>query len=145
MRFNRKGGNVEDTLFPFTAMMDAMFILVIFFVTTSVFSDLETELGIRLPGAESSDYQTRQRTKIIINVDANGQFTINQRAFTLPELEGTLMKLAEIGGSSVAIRADANAAHQKVMDVLDACTKADIVDVGFVTLKERPSDPAEGG
>lgn len=141
MRFNRKEEPAEDS-FNFTAMMDVMFILLIFFITTSIFSELESEVGIQLPSAEASETKQRTRTKIIINIDANGEISVNNRVFTLQKLEETLSLLSEEGATSVAIRADAETPHGRTIDVLDAAAKADITDIGFVTLKERSAEEA---
>lgn len=141
MRFNRREEPAEDS-FNFTAMMDIMFILVIFLMTTSLFSELESEVGIQLPSAEAAQTAQRTRTKIIINIDAQGEITINNRVFTLQKLEETLSLLAEEGATSVAIRADADTPHGRTIDVLDAAAQADITDIGFVTLQERSAEEA---
>ncbi len=140
MRFNSKNSWVEtdEVQIPFIPMADLMFNLLIFFILTSIFSVLETQIGIELPAAASSEAASRTIDTIIINVDARGNIRVNDRDFTIDQLEQTLKDLAGLGSTAVLIRADKNTRHGRIIEILDACASVDIKDISFVTLKERP-------
>lgn len=157
MRFlsNNSTADADEVQVPFIPMADLMFNLLIFFILTSIFAVLETQIGIELPSATTSEAAARNLRTIIINVDARGNIRLNDLDFTMDKLEETLKSLVisdrdsqSKDRTSVIIRADKNTRHGRIIEILDACTRVDIQDVGFMTLKERPpsgNDAASGG
>lgn len=157
MRFlsNNSAADADEVQVPFIPMADLMFNLLIFFILTSIFAVLETQIGIELPSATASEAAARNLRTIIINVDAQGNIRLNDLDFTMERLEETLKSLVKSDEespskdrTSVIIRADKNTRHGRIIEILDACTRVDIQDVGFMTLKERPpsgNDAASGG
>ena len=67
MNFRKKSKGALPT-FQMTAMMDIVFLLLCFFVTTSVFSQWEYEVAITLPSAQSGKVPDRLPGEIIINI-----------------------------------------------------------------------------
>ena len=65
--------------FQLTAMMDVIFLLLCFFITTSVFSQWEYEVSITLPTAKSDKIPERLPGEIILNIDVDGKITLNQQ------------------------------------------------------------------
>lgn len=116
------------------AMMDVVFLLLCFFITTQIFSQWETEIDITLPTAESGDVQQRLPGEIIINVKADGQIRINQRVLGEEQLGTVLRDLAALfPGNPVLIRADQKTDFAHVIAVLDRCRAADIWNISFAT------------
>ena len=73
-----------------TAMMDVIFLLLCFFITTSVFSQWEYEIDITLPSAQSGKVPDRLPGEIIINIAKDGRIAINQQEMTLDALKTRL-------------------------------------------------------
>ena len=71
MNFRKKRGATEPG-FQIAPMIDVVFLLLCFFVTSQVFSQWETEIDIKLPTAESGNTPQRLPGEIIINVRADG-------------------------------------------------------------------------
>ena len=127
--------------FMMTPMIDVIFLLLLFFMSTSVFAQIESEMEITLPEASESVAMDRAPYEIIINVKADGTIVVNQRAMTLDELEAMLTKVADIfQGQGVIIRGDTQTPMGVAVDVLNACAKVDIHNVSFATIK-----PEDGG
>lgn len=125
--------------FPLAPLIDIVFITLIFYMTLSVYYQLETELSISVPKAEHSQESERSPGEIIINVDQSGKITINQRLLTAVELRKMLEKLSGIySNQPVIIRADKKTRHENVVRVLDACAAANIWNIAFSTRKEQP-------
>lgn len=120
--------------FQITSMMDVVFLLLCFFVTTSVFSQWEYEVDIALPSAESGVMPERLPGEIIINIDKTGQISINQTEYTAEMLLETCRKLSAIyKGHPVVVRADKETDYADVLNVIDICRQADIWQISFAT------------
>ena len=86
MNFRKKTKGALPT-FQMTAMMDIVILLLCFFVTTSVFSQWENEVSITLPTAQSGKVPDRLPGEIIINIEKDGRFSVNQQEMTVDALK----------------------------------------------------------
>lgn len=138
MNFRKRASALPQ--FQMTAMMDIVFLLLCFFITSSVFSQWENEVNITLPAAKSGQSSTRLPGEIILNVAKDGSVTVNQRVFRGDELESLLVKVAGyLPGQPVIVRADKETPYGNVMRVMDACRSVGISELAFATLDETPS------
>ena len=120
-----------------TALMDVIFLLLCFFVTTSVFSQWESEIAIALPSAKSATVPGRMPGEIILNVSSQGVVTINGQVLTLEDLTSRLSRLAKLyPGQPVAIRADKETSYESLVAVIDACRTADVWNFSLATKDE---------
>ncbi|MBR0056093.1 MAG: biopolymer transporter ExbD [Kiritimatiellae bacterium] len=120
--------------FQFTAMIDVVFLLLCFFVTTSVFSQWEMEVDVVLPSAQTSQMPDRLPGEVIVNLTRDGAISINQRQYSLEELKGRLTRLSALfPGQPVIIRADKDSRTESLIGVVDACRQADIWNISFAT------------
>jgi len=116
-------------------MVDIVFILVFFFVTTQLFSQWETEMDITLPTARTGTLPQRLPGEIIINITRDGSYVVNARRLTESELGTLLHRLASLfPGQPVVIRADRRARYGEIIRVLDLCRDADIWNISFAAL-----------
>jgi len=146
MKFTGRHQFDDEAGFPMAAMIDIIFLLLIFFVSTSVFYRLEAEMKIVVPSASEAEVSERSTGEIIVNVHEDGTIVVNQREMTLPELTGILKRVSNLyKGQTVIVRGDGAARHQDIMNVLDSCAKADIWNVSFAALKESPKDTESTG
>lgn len=147
MQFTGRHAFEDENTFPMAAMIDIIFLLLIFFVSTSVFYRLEAEMGIVIPTASEAHVSERSTGEIIINVHKDGRVVVNQREMSLPELTDILRRVSELyQGQAVIVRGDGEARHQDIMNVLNACAQADIWNISFAALKEPPAEsPRLGG
>jgi biopolymer transport protein ExbD len=117
-----------------TSMLDVIFLLLCFFVTSSVFSQWESEISIRLPEAKTSEQQDRLPGEIIVNLAKDGSLRVNGTAMTLDDLQGRLKKIAKFyPGQSVIIRADKETQYEQLVSVIDACRGADVWNFSLAT------------
>lgn len=121
-------------------MIDIMFLLLIFFMTSTIMARWETKIGITVPSADSGVRTTRQRGEIIINLDKAGTIIINDANMSEERLERVLKQIAEtFPEQPVIIRADAKTNHEDVVTVLDICKKVDIWNISFAALEKEGS------
>ncbi len=137
MNFRKKSRGLLPT-FQMTAMMDVIFLLLCFFVTTSVFSQWEYEIDISLPTAQSGKVPDRLPGEIIINIAKDGRVSINQQDLTLEALKGRLDRLAKyFPGQPVVLRADRETRYDALIKVVDTCRKADIWNFSMATSEDK--------
>jgi len=136
----RKNNKGELPTFQMTAMMDIVFLLLCFFITTSVFSQWEYEIDITLPSAESGKVPDRLPGEIIINISQDGRISINQQDLTLDALKGRLDRLARyFPGQPVVLRADKETRYEDLIEVIDTCRQADIWNFSMATSEDKKS------
>ena len=137
----RKNNKGELPAFQMTAMMDIVFLLLCFFITTSVFSQWEYEIDISLPSAESGKVPDRLPGEIIINISDDGRVSINQQDLTLEALKGRLDRLARyFPGQPVVLRADKNTKYDDLIKVIDTCRQADIWNFSMATSENKDAN-----
>jgi len=135
MNFGSKTGQQRQG-FPLTSMVDLLFILLIFFMTASMYAQFESELNVQVPVSTAAVSIERQPTEIIVNVMKDGKFVVNQVERSLQGIEDMLMQIARVyRGEHIIIRGDQETPYHNIIKVLDACKKADIWNVSFAVIK----------
>ncbi len=120
------------------SLMDVIFLLLCFFVTSSVFSQWETEVAIALPTAKSATVPGRMPGEIILNLDKSGEVSVNGQKLTLQDVTARLERIAkQYPGQPVVIRADKTASYEKLMALIDACRAADVWNFSLATQDEE--------
>jgi biopolymer transport protein ExbD len=128
----------EHVGLPITPMLDVIFLLLIFFMTTSIYAQLEEEIGIVVPTASEALPPDRTPGEIIINIAEDGTVVVNQRQYDLASLQELLDRVGTMfKGQAVKIRGDKRTQFGRAVEVLNACAKADIWNVSFAALKEE--------
>lgn len=136
MKFARKARSRAPQL-ALTSMLDVIFLLLCFFVTTSVFSQWENEISIQLPSATSAEEPDRLPGEIVINLDAAGRASVNGKTMALADLGARLAKVAQaFPGQPVIIRADKAVAYESLVGLIDTCRTAGIWNFSLATQQD---------
>ena len=122
----------EINLIP---LIDVLLVILIFLMVTTTYARF-AELQINLPQAQG-DTAKEQPTQISVNVDAGGNYRINEAAVAFSGVDALAGALTRAAGGTkepvVVISADAQATHQSVIHVMDAARRAGYTRVTFVT------------
>lgn len=115
---------------PTASMADIAFLLLIFFMTTTIFK-MEDGLPITLPRAETAQKQAREKI-MHIWIDAGGRISINDKLVQVPQIADILKNmLSEKPDLIVAFNADDRAPYGRVSDVMDQLKEANAIRVSF--------------
>ncbi|MCL4694237.1 MAG: biopolymer transporter ExbD [Candidatus Hydrogenedentes bacterium] len=137
MKFGKPTYESEDTI-QLAPLIDIVFLTLVFFMTTAVYTSLESEIDIALPTASSAVTSERTRGEIIINLRNDGQIVLNNRELSIPELQDVLNRVAEnFPGGAVIVRGDRDANLGRAIAILNCCRNADIQNVSFAALTEE--------
>ena len=118
-----------------TPMIDVVFLLLCFFVTSQIFAQWETEIDVALPTAATGGAPQRLPGEVIINVRADGATVVNGQTLDDAQLRAMMDRLVDLfPGQPVLLRADKATAYEHVVRVLDTCRQADVWNISFATL-----------
>ncbi len=127
--------------FQMTAMMDIVFLLLCFFVTSTVFSQWEYTMDIQLPTAASGEIAAGMSSEIKLNITREGIVMVNQKTYAGEELDAFLKRIAEyLPDQTVIIRADAETPHKEFIKVVDACKLVGIRNLSLASLEKSSSE-----
>ena len=137
MNFRRNSRSKAASV-QMASLMDVIFLLLCFFVTSSVFSQWETEISIALPTAKSATVPGRMPGEIILNMATDGSVSVNGQKLTLAEVTERLTRIAKLyPGQPVVIRADKATPYESLVGLIDACRTADVWNFSLATKDEE--------
>lgn len=120
----------EINLIPF---IDVLLVVLIFLMMSTTYSKF-TELQVNLPTAEA-DKPRERPAEIIVSVAGDGRYAVNSKAVESRSVETLSAELSAAASALkdpvVIVSADATAAHQSVINVLDAARRAGLARLTF--------------
>ncbi|MDP2808902.1 MAG: biopolymer transporter ExbD [Rhodocyclaceae bacterium] len=135
----QKGRSREEPEINLIPMIDVLLVILIFLMITTTYSKF-AGLEINLPTADAQA-QKDQPGEINVVVTAAGEVLVNKVPVAGREVEaiGIAMKRAAGSGGEpvVIINADAKAAHQSVIDVMQAAQQSGLTHISFATQQAR--------
>ena len=136
----RRPEEPEINLIPF---IDVLLVVLIFLMLSTTYSKF-TELQVTLPVANADKARDRPR-EIIVAVAADGRYAVNRKPVEGRSVELLTAELAAAAAGStemiVIVSADATAAHQSVINVMDAARRAGLVRLTFATQAAAGGEP----
>lgn len=125
----------ESSPIQVAPLIDIIFLTLVFFMVTSVYATLESEVDISLPTASTAETNERSQGEIYINLKSDGTIVVNGTEMDMDYLQGVLYRVAEhFPGGSVILRGDEQAMLGHAVAVLDCCRKADIQNISIAAL-----------
>lgn len=128
----RKKDEPEINLIPF---IDVLLVVLIFLMLSTTYSKF-TELQLKLPVADT-DAQRDYPREVIVAVASDGRYSINKTPVNGRSVEAVSMALVESAKAGkdtvVIISADAAAAHQSVITVMEAARRSGMTQITFAT------------
>lgn len=137
MNFQR-GRNREEPEINLIPMIDVLLVILIFLMITTTYSKF-AGLEINLPTAEAQIPQDKPN-EINVVVTAAGSVMVNKATVGgNVEAISTALRAAADGAQDpvVIINADAKAAHQNVIDVMQAARNAGLAHISFATQQKQ--------
>ena len=129
---HRQREEPEINLIPF---IDVLLVVLIFLMLSTTYSKF-TELQLKLPVADA-EAQRDYPKEVLVTVSSDGRYTVNKTAVNgngVDTLSASLKNAAQAGKDTVVIiSADASAAHQSVVSVMEAARRAGLTQITFAT------------
>ena len=127
MRFRRE--EEDNFSFDMTPMIDVVFLLIIFFMVSTVFVDFSRKMDINLPTSKSSAIDESTKT-LEVEMSKDKKIFLAGKPLTLLGLETTLAKMEfKDKKPSAIIRADKSLPYGDVIQVMRLLQKKGIPDI----------------
>ena len=135
MNFRRGSRNAEPEI-NLIPLIDVVLVIIIFLMLTTTYSRF-AGLEINLPTADATASNDKL-VEVNVAVTATGEVVINKRPVNgagIPAIAAAMQAVVPAGAKDpvVIINADAKAAHQRVIDVMQAAQQAGLVHISFAT------------
>ena len=128
----------EQPTLNLTPMIDIVFLLIIFFMVGTKFSELERKISLEVPSVTNQATLSAAPERTVVNVYQDGRVDLDGQVVTLEELTSRLSAArSQYSRQGVIIRGDANGRYQNVADVLNACKQAGISKLGVSVKLQR--------
>lgn len=125
----------DDYLEPdLTPLIDIVFILLIFFLVTSVFKKQELAMILNLPSSQNAESSKKNEKDFTIELKGE-VLMLNGEKIGLNDLGQTIAS-KKTKESVVHIRSDKESKYYQVIEVLDALKKNQIYNINLITTKK---------
>lgn len=129
----------EINLIPF---IDVLLVVLIFLMLSTTYSKF-TEMQLRLPMADTEALRNHPR-EIIVAVSSDGRYSVNRQSLSERSVASVAQALTDAAQGKdhamVVISADAGAAHQAVVTVMEAARRAGLQQITFATQSSGAKD-----
>ena len=122
---------------PITPLIDCVFILLIFFLVSTMIKRLNRDIDIALPESVSAERLVPASHNRVIGVNAQGEVFYEGRETTIQSLHQSIRSLG-IEDDTVQIRLDVDRETPtgRVIEILDLCRFNNLNNVGIRTYDE---------
>ena len=134
----RRKSLYEEQELNMTPLIDCVFLLLIFFMVTTVFKQ-PYSLQVVLPEAQQA--QIVEEKKLVASITQDGRMEINRHLVTLDDLEQVLLREKEGTRSlTLVVRTDQETPHKYLLDLFEVAKRVGIEKIPLATedLREQP-------
>jgi len=117
-----------------TPLIDVVFILLIFFIVSSVFKKDELALVLNLPTSSAQEIELKQKEKIIELNDEKLAIYGNETTFEIFEEEITKIEDKE---RNIIFKIDKDVKYEKIVKVLEVIQKHQLFNISLITDKKN--------
>ena len=133
----RRKSLYEEQELNMTPLIDCVFLLLIFFMVTTVFKQ-PYSLQVVLPEAQQA--QIVEEKKLVATITQDGRMEINRHLVTLDDLEQVLLREKEGTRSlTLVVRTDQETPHKYLLDLFEVAKRVGIEKIPLATedLREK--------
>ncbi len=124
----------EPLNFEMTPLIDVVFLLIIFFMVTSVFKKDELSLLLALPKADSGE-SIKASEKEFLKLELSAEeLAVAGEKISLEELPSRLLNISD-KTQPVEMRVDKDVRYERVINVLDSLKAAQLQNINLITEK----------
>ena len=122
----------KSASFDLTPLIDVVFLLLIFFMLTTTFVNLENRVKVNLPSGDFAAAESSEN--VIVTITENNTIYLNGKLIDPLKLtESVAAKIQEDPERTVILEADKNVLHGKVIRVMDLLKKGGAERIAIAT------------
>ena len=137
MSFKIQKGKALDAL-NLTPLIDVVFLLLIFFLVATQFSQDDQQLPIQLPSAKNALPMTVQPEELVVSIGQDGTYILRGQRLSLEQLEPLLAKsvLDNPVQQTVILRGDKRVEFQSIVSLIDLCNRLKVPSYRIIAQDE---------
>ena len=121
-----------------TPMIDCVFLLLIFFMVTTVFT---SSVGLKIELPEAKNWQKIAETKLFLSIDDDGKMELNSKVVTKTSLVSILLgEKQRTRTVTLIVKADKNSKHEYTLDIMEVAKNLGIETISLAV--EKPEEVA---
>ena len=136
---NLKPERRDDVELNLTPLIDVVFLLLIFFMVSTTFEQ-QAKLKVQLPQASVAAQKQEEKT-IVIGIDANGRYFVNDRQLVNTTRETLTAALKQVTEDRkdipLILKADGQTPHQAVVTAMDVASKLGLSRLSIATVEQQ--------
>lgn len=131
MKFKRTL-RVDEEGIPITNLVDVLFLLVVFFMVSTVLS-YDRGIGVKLPETKAAG--TISNKGVTILVDKGGKVFVDGTEVTPERFAGVVRERQRLMGENVILKSDRDTRYQAIADVMDHLLDIGVTDLSLPILQ----------
>ena len=137
MATRRRKRTEDDVGFQLAPMIDMTFLLLIFFMLTTTVTNQKVKRDVHVPVAPSGVIPKDASNRLMVNIDANGDLFLGDRAITEKSLAAELARqFRDNPPLQLYVRADRAVPAKKIKAIVRMATEAGAVKVIIGTTRK---------
>lgn len=132
-RFQESGAGTESSEINISPLIDVVFILLIFFIVTTVFVE---ETGIEVEKPRASTQRDLEKNSILIGITRDGRVYHGGREIGIGGVRSVVARLLEQSSQPVILQADRGTPTETTVSVMDEAKRAGSPHV-FISTEAR--------
>ncbi len=114
-------------------MIDIIFLLITFFMVVA--AQITEKVDVDIPEASASQSAEDISGRMEISIQDSGQLFLNLTPATIEEIEAAIVENREVPGFALYVRADADAEHADVQEIMQVCAANGVYNIIFATMQ----------
>ena len=136
MKFKKKQAGTKQAI-PTASLPDIIFMLLIFFMVTTVLREFDIKVQFTLPEAQSIEKIDNKRIVSYLWVGRDGRIQIDDNIVVLPEIQSiAAKKRQDIPQVIISLRIDKGSKMGIVTDIQQQLRQGDALRINYSTLQE---------
>ena len=123
----------EETEINLSPMIDCIFILLIFFIVTTVFVE-ETGFQVSKPDAAAAPANPEEKDKVVLEITQQNKILLNEKDVALADVASGVKAKVSDPETPVVIRAHEKSSHGIFVGVWDAAKRGGAQQLSFSTV-----------
>ncbi len=138
LKSTRSDSRYQAVAIDLAPMIDCVFILLIFFIVTSVFVE---DPGVEVERPDTRGETVTDRNALLLAISAEDQIYFDGQQIRMDQVAATLRQASFADDATVIIRADRRSSHGVFAGVYSEAKRAGLAHVQFATARLGASQP----
>lgn len=143
MRFRQRRRH-RDAIIDLTALIDVIFVLLLFFVLTTTFTK-DSRLNLVLPQTEHAETAPQEQQVLLLGINSEGSYAINGKALVNDDSRTLRLAIEQFAEGRtdlpVSVQGDARAPHEAVVRALDVLGDLGFSRIGIAARRAETANP----